>query len=69
MSRALCIDVETSAIPIFKPWQAGSYLTSVAARGTDGISKTWLFDHVDNPHPDKGKQYLAEIQGGVDGGR
>lgn len=45
MARTLCIDVETSAIPIFKPWQAGSFLVAVGLADEYGFRQNWVFNH------------------------
>ena len=43
--RTISVDVETTAIPVFKPWQKGAFLVSVGMVDEYGFRKIWVFNH------------------------
>ena len=55
------IDVETSKIPRFRPWQPGSFLVSVGMAWENKRTKVWVFNHRDIEVVDQ-RAMLEEIQ-------
>jgi len=61
VQRNIGLDVETSKLPVFRPWQKGAFLVSVGIVDEWGFKKTWYFNHRDLHNIDQA-QAIAEIQ-------
>lgn len=59
---SLGIDVETTKIPTFHPWQPGAYLVAVGICDESSRTKTWVFNHDEAAGTTNQRQMIEEIQ-------
>ena len=66
MSRTIGLDVETSKIPFFHPWQQQAFLVAVGIVDETGYKKTWLFNHIEADPSISDLNNVLEIQAEID---
>lgn len=57
----VALDIEASKIPVFMPWQKGSFISSVGMKTSNGDVLTWVFAHQEAKRS-RQQQNIKEIQ-------
>lgn len=65
MKRTISLDVETSKIPYFHPWQSEAFFVSLGITDESGVKKTWVFNHDEVETFDQ-RTNINEIQKEID---
>jgi DNA polymerase I-like protein with 3'-5' exonuclease and polymerase domains len=62
MQRTIALDVETTKIPFFRPWQREAFLVSIGITAENGWKKTWVLNHEDLDDIPNQRKLLNEVQ-------